>query len=144
MRVLLAMLCGSVFGLGLLVSGMTDTAKVQGFLDVAGAWDATLMFVLGGAIMPMLFAWRIAAARDAAVLGGTLPSAPSQVIDTRLIGGSALFGFGWALVGLCPGPAMASLSFGGTEGLVFFVAMALGMALWRGLDLSLTGRKAAA
>ena len=127
MRALFALLAGSFFGLGLLVSGMTDTAKVQGFLDLFGAWDPTLVFVLGGAILPMLVAWRIAAARQEAVLGGPLPSAPSQEIDTRLIAGSALFGAGWALVGLCPGPAMASLSFGGTEGLIFFAAMCMGM-----------------
>ena len=144
MRPLFALLAGSVFGLGLLVSGMTDTARVQGFLDLFGTWDPTLMFVLGGAIVPMLLAWRVATAREVAVLGAPLPTAPSQEIDSRLIAGSALFGAGWALVGLCPGPAMASLSYGGTEGLVFFAAMALGMALWRGLDISLTGRKAVA
>ena len=144
MRLLFSLLAGSVFGLGLMVSGMTDTTKVQGFLDLFGAWDPTLMFVLGGAILPMLVAWQVARARGAAILGGPLPSAPSQEIDRRLIAGSALFGFGWALVGLCPGPALASLTFGGTEGLVFFAAMALGMVLWRGLDVTFTGRKAAA
>ena len=127
MRPLFSLLAGSIFGLGLMVSGMTDTAKVQGFLDIFGAWDPTLMFVLGGAILPMLVAWQVALHREAALLGGPLPSPPSQVLDSRLIAGSALFGAGWALVGLCPGPAMASLSFGGPEGLVFFMAMCAGM-----------------
>ena len=144
MRVLFALIAGSVFGLGLVLSGMTDTNRVQGWLDVLGAWDPTLAFVLGGAIIPMLLAWRIAAGRERAALGNDLPSAPGTTIDARLVLGSVLFGCGWALVGLCPGPAMASLSFGGIQGLVFFAAMALGMVLWRGIDVSLIGRKAAA
>ena len=127
MRILFALIAGSVFGLGLMISGMTDTNKVQGWLDLLGAWDPTLAFVLGGAMIPMLVAWQVARRRVAAVLGGALPLAPVPVIDARLIGGSVLFGTGWALVGLCPGPAMASLSYGGVQGLVFLVAMAVGM-----------------
>ena len=127
MRALFALIAGSIFGLGLVTSGMTDTTKVQGWLDLLGAWDPTLAFVLGGAMIPMLVAWQVARRRVAAVLGGALPLAPVPVIDARLIGGSVLFGTGWALVGLCPGPAMASLSYGGVQGLVFLVAMAVGM-----------------
>jgi uncharacterized membrane protein YedE/YeeE len=121
-----ALIAGSVFGAGLWVSGMTDTTKVQGWLDLFGAWDPTLAFVLGGAILPMLVAWRLTIGRRP-VLGGNFPDRPDPILDQRLIGGSVLFGFGWALVGLCPGPAMASLSYGGIEGLVFLAAMIVGM-----------------
>ena len=127
MRNLYALIAGTFFGLGLMYSGMTDTQKVQGWLDIFGDWDPTLAFVLGGAILPMLVAWQIAKRRSSTILGGTFPAMPEQVLDRRLIIGSALFGFGWALVGLCPGPAMASLLYGGSSGLIFFAAMAAGM-----------------
>ncbi len=134
MRGLMAFLAGGLFGAGLLVSGMTDTEKVQGWLDFFGAWDPTLAFVMGGAILPMLAAWRVAARRQRAVLGTPIPVPADPVIGRRLIAGSALFGFGWGLVGLCPGPALASLSYGGVEGLVFLAAMVAGMIGWRGVD----------
>ena len=127
MRNLYALIAGTFFGLGLMYSGMTDTQKVQGWLDIFGDWDPTLAFVLGGAILPMLVAWQIAKRRKSTILGGAFPAMPEQVLDRRLIIGSALFGFGWALVGLCPGPAMASLLYGGSSGLIFFAAMAAGM-----------------
>jgi len=132
MRVVFAFLAGGLFGAGLLISGMTDTTKVQGWLDLIGAWDPTLAFVLGGAILPMLVAWRVAAARDVSLLGAPMPGRPDPLLDKRLIAGSALFGAGWALAGLCPGPAMASLSYGGVQGLVFLAAMIGGMLIWRG------------
>lgn len=127
MRGLIAFGTGGLFGLGLLVSGMTDTTKVQGWLDLFGAWDPTLAFVLGGAIIPMFIAWRVAERRSAAVFGGAIPAKPEAEVTPRLAAGSALFGVGWGLSGLCPGPAMASLSFGGWQGLVFFVAMVAAM-----------------
>lgn len=130
MRLVYALLAGALFGAGLHVSGMTDTTKVQGWLDLFGAWDPTLAFVLGGAILPMLIAWRVAARRESALTGAPFPSQPEPRLDARLIGGSALFGIGWALAGLCPGPAMASLSYGGLEGFVFFAAMITGMLIW--------------
>lgn len=126
-RNLFSALAGGLFGLGLLLSGMTDTTKVQGWLDIFGAWDPTLAFVMGGAILPMAVAWRIAARRRVAVLGTPLPAPPVQRLDARLITGSLLFGAGWGLAGLCPGPAMASISFGGIGGLVFLLAMMAGM-----------------
>lgn len=126
MRLLFAVLSGGLFGAGLLVSGMTDTRKVQGWLDVFGDWDPTLAFVLGGAIIPMAIAWRFAVGRTPA-LGGTFPAAPDQRIGWPLVLGSTLFGVGWGMVGLCPGPAMASLSYGGLNGLLFLVAMIAGM-----------------
>ena len=129
MRILFAALSGGLFGAGLLVSGMVDTTKVQGWLDIFGAWDPTLAFVLGGAILPMAIAWRIAARRKVAVLGNALPEPPAQKISGQLVLGSLMFGAGWGLAGLCPGPAMASLTFGGTGGLVFVLAMMAGMAV---------------
>lgn len=126
-RLLICLICGGVFGLGLLISGMTDTLKVQGWLDVFGDWDPTLAFVLGGAILPMALAWRVAARRRVSALGFALPGPPGTEIGPDLILGSLLFGAGWALAGLCPGPALASLGFGGGGGLVFLLAMAAGM-----------------
>lgn len=126
MRKLFAFISGGLFGTGLLLSGMTDTRKVQGWLDVFGDWDPTLAFVMGGAIIPMFFAWRLTAGRRP-VLGGTFPEAPKQEIGRNLVIGSVLFGMGWGLVGLCPGPAIASLSFGGIGGALFVFSMGVGM-----------------
>lgn len=139
MRGLFALLSGALFGTGLVVSGMTDTAKVQGWLDLFGEWDPTLAFVLGGAILPMLVAWRVAARRQQAVLGGAFPAPSDPQIDRRLVAGSALFGFGWALVGLCPGPAMAVLSYGGSAAWMFFGAMVAGMVLHGALRPRIAG-----
>lgn len=126
MRILAAFLAGGLFGAGLFVSGMTDTRKVQGWLDVFGAWDPTLAFVLGGAILPMAVAWRLTRGR-APVFGGAFPAKPEIRFDRSLVAGSVLFGVGWGLVGLCPGPAMASLLFGGMSGAIFLLAMLTGM-----------------
>lgn len=125
-RDLFAALAGSLFGTGLLISGMTETDKVQGWLDVFGQWDPTLAFVLIGAILPMFFAWRYAENR-APVLGGSFPARPEQRLDRNLVLGGTLFGMGWGLAGLCPGPAIASLSYGGWEHALFFAAMLAGM-----------------
>jgi hypothetical protein len=127
MRAVFAFLFGGLFGAGLLTSGMTDTTKVQGWLDVFGAWDPTLAFVLSGAIIPTAIAWRIAARRGQSILGTPLPAPTENVIDRNLALGSVLFGMGWGLAGLCPGPALASLSFGGWQGGVFLLAMLAGM-----------------
>lgn len=126
-RNIFSFVAGGLFGLGLLVSGMVDTQKVQGWLDVFGAWDPTLAFVLGGAMLPMAIAWRIAARRRVAVLGDRLPEPPDSRLGHNLVLGSVLFGMGWGLAGLCPGPAMASITFGGSGGLIFLAAMIAGM-----------------
>jgi uncharacterized membrane protein YedE/YeeE len=126
MRALVSLFAGSLFGAGLLLSGMTDTTKVQGWLDLFGHWDPTLAFVMGGAILPMLIAWRLTAHRRP-LTGGQFPQPVAQELDRRLILGSVLFGMGWALAGLCPGPALASLSYGGVGGVVFLLAMIAGM-----------------
>lgn len=130
MRLIIAALSGSLFGLGLIVSGMTDTLKVQGFLDLFGAWDPSLMFVMGGAIVPMFFAWRISGRQDDALFGGGTPAPVNTVIDRNLLVGGALFGIGWGLSGFCPGPALASVSFGGLGGITFVISMIAGMVLW--------------
>jgi len=126
-RMVWAFLAGSLFGIGLWVSGMTDTAKVIGWLDVFGTWDPTLAFVMGGAILPMALAWLVAARRAAPALGGEFPPALEPRLGRNLILGSTLFGAGWGLAGLCPGPALASLSWGGLGGVVFLAAMVAGM-----------------
>lgn len=125
-RDLFALLAGGLFGAGLFVSGMTETDKVQGWLDVFGQWDPTLAFVMGGAIVPMLFAWWYTNGR-APVLGGHFPAKPEAKLGRNLILGSTLFGMGWGLAGLCPGPSIASLSYGGWSHWVFFAAMVTGM-----------------
>jgi uncharacterized membrane protein YedE/YeeE len=126
MRNLFAALAGALFGTGLWISGMTDTTKVQGWLDIFGDWDPTLAFVMGGAIIPMAIAWMFTRGRTPA-LGGLFPPAPEARLGRNLVIGSIMFGFGWGLAGLCPGPAIASLSWGGLEGLVFLAAMVFGM-----------------
>ena len=127
MRLLFSLVSGAIFGLGLMISGMTNTDKVQGWLDVFGAWDPTLAFVLGGAILPMVFAWQLTNKRPTSVLGTPIPPPSDPLLDRRLVAGSALFGIGWALSGFCPGPAMASLSYGGVGGVVFMMALLAGM-----------------
>lgn len=127
MRNLFALVSGALFGVGLMISGMTDTTKVQGWLDIFGAWDPTLAFVLAGAIFPMAIAWQFAHRRETAILGSDLPPAPAPKLGRNLTIGSLMFGAGWGLAGLCPGPAMASLTFGGLGGVVFLASMVAGM-----------------
>lgn len=126
MRGLFAFIAGGLFGAGLLVSGMTDSRKVQGWLDIFGDWDPTLAFVMAGAMLPMAIAWRISRGRNPA-LGGLFPPKPEQRVGRNLVLGSILFGAGWGLVGLCPGPSVASLSYGGIGGVVFLFFMFGGM-----------------
>ncbi len=128
MRAFVAFLVGTLFGLGLLISGMTDTTKVQGWLDIFGDWDPTLAFVMGGAIVPMAIAWRFTRGRTP-VLADMFPAPQEPKLGRNLVVGSTLFGMGWGLSGLCPGPAMASLGFGGIGGLLFLAAMLAGMLI---------------
>lgn len=127
MRQLWAFIAGGIFGTGLLISGMTDTRRVIGWLDIFGNWDPTLAFVMAGAVGVMFAAWWIAGRRGHPALGGTFPEAPEPRLGRNLVLGSVLFGMGWGLAGLCPGPAIASISWNGTGGLVFLAAMGLGM-----------------
>lgn len=137
-RLVYGALAGGIFGAGLVVSGMVNTVKVQGWLDVFGDWDPTLAFVMGGAILPMAVAWRVAARRQASVLGFALPPPPRREVGPDLVIGSTLFGMGWALAGLCPGPAIAQIGFGGWGGLLFLLAMAGGMVAAPALRARLT------
>jgi uncharacterized membrane protein YedE/YeeE len=134
MQILMALLVGLLFGIGLIVSGMTDPAKVIGFLDLAGNWDPSLGFVMGGAILVGVFAFAVARKRERSLLGTPMRLPTATVIDRRLVLGSLAFGAGWGLAGYCPGPALASLAWGGEKPLVFTLAMLVGMALFEVLE----------
>ncbi|GAA4218425.1 hypothetical protein GGQ68_002465 [Sagittula marina] len=127
LRHIIALIAGGLFGSGLFLSGMTNTAKVQGWLDVFGDWDPTLAFVMGGAMIPMALAWLVRNRRVTALTGAPLPPPASSEIDRKLVVGSVLFGMGWGLAGLCPGPTIAALSYGGPGLYVFLAAMLTGM-----------------
>ena len=130
-RLLPPLVSGTLFGAGLTLSGMTDPARVRGFLDLFGNWDPTLAFVMGGAVAVMVVAWRIRA-RMAKPLFGEKFSLPDRSdLDPQLLAGSALFGIGWGIAGLCPGPAIASLALSPGAVLPFVTAMLAGMALHR-------------
>ncbi|RIY41296.1 YeeE/YedE family protein [Neopusillimonas maritima] len=123
-------LIGLVFGLGLILSGMSDPSKVLGFLDLTGLWDPSLAFVMGGAILVGLVAFTLARKRTTTFLGGALKLPSSNDIDKRLVIGSLTFGVGWGLAGYCPGPALVSLGSGQSKALIFVVAMLAGMAIY--------------
>ena len=131
MRLLTAFLIGLVFGTGIAVSGMINPAKVLNFFDIAGSWDPSLAFVMGGALIPSAIAWLIRRRMEAPVAADTFHVPEGRTIDTPLVGGAALFGLGWGLVGLCPGPALAALTTGAWQAFVFVGALAAGMALFR-------------
>jgi len=118
---------GLLFGLGLLLSGMTDPGKVLAFLDVAGLWDPSLAFVMAGAIALGVFAFAIAKKRNKDLLGGAMNLPKSKEIDRRLVVGALLFGIGWGVAGFCPGPALVSMAAGHLKALVFVCAMVIGM-----------------
>ncbi len=130
-RILVPALSGTIFGAGLALGGMTDPARVRGFLDLLGDWDPTLAFVMGGAVLVMVAAWRIQPrlARPLFADGFALPG--TSDLTPRLIGGSALFGVGWGIAGLCPGPGIAALVIEPVSAAIFVAAMLAGMALVR-------------
>ncbi len=134
MNALAAFAAGLVFGIGLLFSGMADPGKVKGFLDLAGAWDPSLAFVMGGAILVGVFAFALARKRARSLLGGAMHLPEAREIDTRLIGGSIVFGIGWGLAGFCPGPAIVSLGAGYDQAAAFVAAMLAGMVLHRAIS----------
>ncbi len=129
MRYLFALASGLVFGLGLITSGMTDPAKVKGFLDLFGAWDPSLAFVMGGAIAVGVFAIAAARRRSRARAGETMEIPSNHVIDRRLVFGGVLFGIGWGIGGFCPGPALVALGSGLGSAAVFVGAMLAGMVI---------------
>lgn len=128
---LAAFASGALFGVGLAMSGMTDARRVLGFLDVAGAFDPTLLFVLGGAVATTLVLFRVVLRQGSPVLAQTFQLSDLQRIDRPLIGGAALFGIGWGIAGYCPGPVLAGLGAGAVEALWFVPAMLAGMLLHR-------------
>jgi uncharacterized membrane protein YedE/YeeE len=123
-------LVGLVFGLGLILSGLTDPGKVLAFLDLAGAWDPSLLFTMGGAVLVTAAGFRLAKKRGRALFGAPIGFPTSTGIDRRLVLGSAVFGVGWGLAGFCPGPALASIGAGALGPLIFVVAMVAGMGLF--------------
>lgn len=125
-----SLLAGLVFGLGLLVAGMANPAKVLGFLDLAGAWDPSLAFVMAGAIGVGLAAFAVARRRTRSFIGEAMHLPAARDIDRRLVGGSLVFGIGWGLAGICPGPALVLLGTGAPQGLAFVIAMLAGMWLF--------------
>jgi uncharacterized membrane protein YedE/YeeE len=120
-----ALISGIIFGLGLAVSGMTDTAKVQGFLDLFGNWVPDLMFVMGGALIVSAIAYQIAKKKIRPMLRNSFDLPQNKTIDQKLITGSVIFGVGWGLYGLCPGPALTHVL--SQDGLLFVAAMLVGM-----------------
>ncbi|MCH7371231.1 YeeE/YedE family protein [Aeromonas sp. MR16] len=130
MKLLISLLSGLLFGLGLALSGMVDPARILGFLDVAGAWDPSLAFVMGGALlvfMPGYFL--LVKPRSHGLLGDAICALPASVLDARLLGGSALFGIGWGMAGICPGPALSLLVSGQPMIGLFVAAMVAGVLL---------------
>ncbi|WP_203140874.1 YeeE/YedE family protein [Marinobacter mangrovi] len=132
MRTLLfAFISGLIFGVGLLVSGMANPAKVLGFLDLAGVWDPSLALVMVGAILVGLFGFTAARRRTTSLLGHPMRLPDSTVIDRRLVIGALLFGAGWGLAGFCPGPAIVALGAGQAKAVIFVAAMVAGMILFQ-------------
>jgi uncharacterized protein len=135
-------LVGLLFGLGLIVSGMTDPAKVLGFLDVTGAWDPSLACVMAGAIAVGLVAFALARRRTTAFLGGAMHLPGHAPIDRRLLVGSLVFGIGWGLAGFCPGPAIVAAGAGYPQAVLFVVSMLAGMVVFEFAPDPATGRNA--
>lgn len=130
-RALIALAAGILFGAGLALSGMADPARVRAFLDIFDAWDPTLAFVMGGAILPMAVAWRIRSRMDRPLADAAFALPETLTLDVRLAAGAVLFGIGWGLGGLCPGPAIANLALYPLAVAPFLLAMGAGFALHR-------------
>ena len=127
-------LIGLLFGWGLLISGMTDPGKVLGFLDLAGAWDPSLAFVMGGGVLVGLVGFTLAKKRTTSFLGSAMQLPTSRDIDRRLVLGSLTFGAGWGLAGFCPGPGIVSMGAGESKAALFVVAMIAGMLVFEWLN----------
>lgn len=134
MQILASLSAGLIFGLGLILSGMANPAKVLGFLDLAGAWDPSLALVMAGAIAVGLVAFALAKGRSHSLLGAEMKLPLARQIDRRLVGGSLLFGIGWGVAGFCPGPALVALGMGQAKAVVFVLAMLAGMGLFEVLQ----------
>ncbi len=125
------LLSGALFGAGLTLGGMTNPARVRGFLDLFGDWDPTLAFVMGGAVIVMAIAWRVQQRMVHPIFAEKFSLPDRTDLTTKLVGGSALFGIGWGIAGLCPGPAVAALVIEPASAAIFVVAMLAGMGLVR-------------
>ncbi len=134
MLVFASWLSGLVFGLGLIVSGMANPAKVLGFLDLFGAWDPSLAFVMGGAIGVGVVVFFAAGRRERSLLGAEMKLPTARQIDRRLVLGGLSFGVGWGLAGFCPGPALVAVGMGEPKAMVFVAAMLVGMGLFELLE----------
>lgn len=128
-KLIAAAFCGLIFGLGLIVAGMANPAKVLAFLDLAGAWNPSLAFVMGGAIGVAIIPFTLLRRRTLSLLGEPMQFPTISVIDLRLVGGSLLFGIGWGMAGICPGPAVVLLGAGIAKGAAFLLVMIVGMLL---------------
>ena len=128
-QISLSLLAGVLFGAGLALSGMADPARVRGFLDVFGAWNPALAFVMAGAMLPMAVAWRVRARLAAPLAGQRFHLPETRGLDAPLIAGAVLFGIGWGVAGLCPGPAVADLALAPRRAAIFVLAMFAGMAV---------------
>jgi uncharacterized membrane protein YedE/YeeE len=131
MQRFIALFVGLLFGAGLAVSGMIDPQRVRGFLDLFGNWDPTLAFVMGGAMLPMAFAWWLKSHLLSPIAANNFDLPETIQIDRKLAAGAVLFGVGWGVSGLCPGPAIANLGIAPTQAAIFVVAMVAGMAIYR-------------
>lgn len=143
MKLIFALFTGLVFGTGIAISGMMNPAKVFNFFDVAGTWDPSLAFVMGGAVVITFIGYRLVWRRDAPFFGGTFQIPTSNAIDARLIVGSAIFGIGWGIAGFCPGAAIPALGTGRWEVVLFLVAVTAGFYLRRLIAATQTSAKAA-
>lgn len=130
MRILIALLAGLISGIGLIVGGMTNPAKVLAFLDITGDWDPSLAFVMMGAIAIGFFAFKSASKQSQSLLGLPMRLPDTRLIDLKLVIGAGLFGLGWGLAGFCPGPAVASVLIGGSAVWIFVASMLAGMLLF--------------
>ena len=144
MKLFMALLSGLLFGVGLILSGMSDPSKVLGFLDLAGSWDPSLAFVMVGAVLVGSLVFPFASKRTQSILGEAMRLPTATQIDRRLVLGGLTFGVGWGLAGYCPGPALASLAQGGMKPLLFFIAMLVGMVLFEVLEHRKTRKAKAA
>ncbi|MEO7403690.1 MAG: YeeE/YedE family protein [Burkholderiales bacterium] len=134
MYVFTSLLAGLVFGIGLIVSGMADPAKVIGFLDLAGSWDPSLALVMAGAIAVGVIAFALARRRTRSILNTAMALPTNSALDRRLVLGSIVFGVGWGIAGFCPGPGLVALGMGESKALIFVIAMVAGMAVFEQLE----------
>jgi uncharacterized membrane protein YedE/YeeE len=130
LHILFAFSSGIIFGLGLILAGMSNPSKVLAFLDITGLWDPSLMFVMGGAIGVGIVAFAFAKKRTTAILGGVMHLPTKQDIDQRIIFGGILFGIGWGIGGICPGPGLVLLGAGSKQGIIFVLAMLIGITFY--------------